>query len=38
MALKDINSDNIEIYPKDTQSDPTKTLRSAKELNQKELN
>ena len=34
MALKDINSDNIEIYPKDTQSDPTKTLRSAKELNQ----
>ena len=35
MALKDINSDNIEIYPKDTQSNPTKTLRSAKELNQK---
>ena len=33
MALKDINSGNIEIYPKDTRSDPTKTLRSAKELN-----
>ena len=34
MALKDINSGNLEIYPKDTRSDPTKTLRSAKELNQ----
>ena len=30
--LKDINSDNLEIFPKDTQSDPTKTLRSAIEL------
>ena len=25
MALKDINSNKIEIYPKDTQSDPNKT-------------
>ncbi|MDB3888517.1 ABC transporter substrate-binding protein [Candidatus Pelagibacter sp.] len=32
MALKDINSNYIEIYPKDTQSDPNKTLRSATEL------
>ena len=34
MALKDINSDTIEIYPKDTQSDPNKTLRSAIEFSQ----
>ena len=34
LALKDINSDKIEIIPKDTQSDPNKTLRSAIELNQ----
>ena len=34
LALKDIGSDKIEIYPKDTQSDPKVTLRSAKELNQ----
>ena len=32
MALKEINSNNIEIYPKDTASDPNKTLRSALEL------
>ena len=32
MALKDINDDKIEIYPKDTKSDPNKTLRSALEL------
>ena len=32
LALKDINSDKIEIIPKDTQSDPNKTLRSAIEL------
>ncbi len=32
MALKEINSSNIEIYPKDTRSDPNKTLRSATEL------
>ena len=34
LALKDIGSDKIEIYPKDTQSDPKATLRSAKEFNQ----
>jgi hypothetical protein len=34
LALKDINSDKIEIFPKDTQSDPNKTLRSAIELSQ----
>ena len=34
LALKDINSNKIEIYPKDTQSNPNATLRSAKELNQ----
>jgi hypothetical protein len=32
LALKDINSQQIEIYPKDTQSDPNKTLLSAIEL------
>jgi ABC-type branched-subunit amino acid transport system substrate-binding protein len=32
LALKDINSQHIEIYPKDTQSDPNKTLLSAIEL------
>ncbi len=32
MALKDIDLDNIEIYPKDTNSDPNKTLKSAMEL------
>ncbi len=32
MALKDINSNEIEVYPKDTQSNPNKTLESAKEL------
>ena len=32
MALKEIDSNNIEIYPKDTASDPNKTLRSALEL------
>ena len=34
LALKDIGSDKIEIYPKDTQSDPKATLRSAKEFNE----
>ena len=34
LALKDINSDKIEIFIKDTQSDPNKTLRSAIELEQ----
>ena len=32
MALNDINSDEIEIYPKDTQSDPNKTLNAALEF------
>ena len=32
MALKEINSNEIEVYPKDTQSNPNKTLQSAKEL------
>ena len=32
MALIDINDDKIEIYPKDTQSDPDIALRSALEL------
>ena len=32
LALKDINSQQIEIYPKDTQSNPNKTLLSATEL------
>lgn len=32
MALKDINDERIEIYPKDTRSDPNITLRSALEL------
>ena len=29
LALKDINNNKIEIYPKDTKSNPEKTLRSA---------
>ena len=29
LALDDINSDKIEIYPKDTGSNPSETLRSA---------
>ena len=32
IALKDLNSDKLEIYPKDTQSDPNKTIKSAIEL------
>ena len=32
MALEDIGSDKIEIYPKNTNSDPKQTLRSAIEL------
>ncbi len=32
MALNDIKNNNIEIYPKDTSSDPNKTLLSAMEL------
>ena len=32
IALKDINSEKLEIYPKDTSSDPNKTIRSVIEL------
>ena len=35
IALKDINTENIEIYPKDTGIDPDKTLQSASELKNK---
>src|SRR6056300_243232 len=38
LALNDINSNKIEIFPKDTNSDPNKTLRSAIELNQLGIN
>ncbi len=34
MALKDIDSDIIEIFPKDTGSNPTLALKSAKEIQQ----
>ncbi len=32
IALKDINSNKLEIYPKDTGSDPNKTIKSAIDL------
>ena len=38
LALKDINSNKIEIYPRDTQSNPNKTLNSAIELSQMGIN
>ena len=38
LALKDINNNRIEIYPKDTKSNPKKTLSSAIELKQKGIN
>jgi len=38
LALSDINSNQIEIFPKDTNSDPNKTLKSAIELNQLGIN
>jgi len=38
LALGDINSNKIEIFPKDTQSDANKTLRSAIELRQLGIN
>jgi len=38
LALKDINSGRIEIFLKDTQSDPNKTLKSANELKQLGIN
>ncbi len=38
LALKDINSDKLEIIPKDTKSDPNKTLRSAIEFDKLGIN
>ena len=38
LAIKDINSKQIKIYPKDTKSDPNITLRSAIELKQMGIN
>ncbi len=38
LALNDINSEKIEIFPRDTQSDSKKTLRSAIELKQLGIN
>ena len=38
MALVDINENKIEIYPKDTKSDPNITLRSALELEKMGIN
>jgi len=38
LALNDINSNKIEIFPKDTNSNPNKTLKSAIELNQIGIN
>ena len=38
LALSDINSNKVEILPKDTNSDPNKTLRSAIELRQQGIN
>ncbi len=38
LALKDINSDKIEIFPKDTRSDPNTTLKVANELKQMGIN
>ena len=38
LALSDINSNKIEIFPKDTQSDANKTLKSAIELKQLGIN
>ena len=32
MALKDLNTNNIEVYIKDTNSNPDKTIKSAIEL------
>ena len=32
IALKDINSNNLEIYPRDTKSNPKETIKSAYEL------
>ncbi len=38
LALKDIDSDKLEIIPRDTKSEPNKTLRSAIELNKLGIN
>ncbi len=38
LALKDINSNKIEIFPKDTRSNPKKTLSSAIELSNQGIN
>ena len=38
LALKDINSDKLEIFPRDTESDPNKTLLNAIELKQLGVN
>ena len=38
LALKDINSNKIEIFPKDTKSNPNQTLSSAIELEQQGIN
>ena len=38
MAIKDINSNKLEIYPKDTNSNPTQTLKSALELKDMGIN
>ena len=38
LALKDINNNQIEIFPRDTQSNPDVTLRSATELQQNGIN
>ena len=38
LAIKDINSNKIEIFPKDTQSDPNKTLNSAIEFSKLGIN
>ena len=37
IALKEINSENLEIYLKDTNSNPSKTLKSANELKDLEV-
>ncbi len=38
LAIKDMNTNKIEIYPKDTQSDPNITLQSAMELDSEGVN
>ena len=38
LAIKDMNTNQIEIYPKDTQSDPNITLQSAMELDSEGVN